>query len=66
MTSILNTTLPPPCPVCAGGTALKEIHRNREPEGFMCFFQCGLCRNIFPRFVEAAIARAAGFLKARS
>jgi hypothetical protein len=60
-----NLALPPPCPVCAGGTTLKEIHRNKSPEGFMCFFRCGRCANLFPRFVEATLARAAGFLASR-
>lgn len=36
-------TLPPPCPSCAGKTALKEMHRLTRGDGFMCFFRCERC-----------------------
>ncbi len=52
----------PPCPLCAGTTTLKEIKRETKVQGFTAFFQCGACATMYPRFIEAALARASGLL----
>jgi hypothetical protein len=53
-------SLPPPCPVCGGQTALKTTHRLPKDGGVMCFFRCLPCALEYPVAVEAAEALRAG------
>jgi hypothetical protein len=45
--------LPPPCPNCAGETALKEMHKLPKDDSFMCFFHCASCALEYPLAIAA-------------
>jgi hypothetical protein len=46
--------LPPPCPNCAGTTALKETHKLAHGDGLMYFFFCTPCALEYPKPLSAA------------
>ncbi len=58
-----NINLPPPCPLCGGKTALKEMYRAARGEGFSCFFRCVDCSTDYPRSISAADAQSAGLAR---
>lgn len=65
--------LPPPCPECAGATALKEVHRHHPTEKYIFFFKCAACEIELPRvvvdeqldFAKSSNIRIPGAIKGR-